>query len=79
MFEWDEAADPQRKFESGGQFGLIAQDVAEVLPEAVQGSEEDAYSVNYSMMVPLLIEAVKEQQAEIEALRREVSELRNGR
>ncbi len=76
-YEWNQDADPQPELGSGTQFGLVAQDVAEVLPEAVRGSDEDMYSVNYSMMVPLLIEAVKEQQAEIEDLRRQVAELSN--
>ena len=41
--------------------GLIAQDVLEVIPEVVSGSEESRYSVGYSELVAVLIEAVKEQ------------------
>ncbi len=77
-YEWDGATHPEQNFENGTKFGLIAQDVAEVLPEAVLGSDEDMYAVDYMMMVPLLIEAVKEQQAEIEALRRELAVLNRG-
>ena len=40
--------------------GVIAQEVLEVLPEAVHGSEETMYSVAYGNMVGLLIEAIKE-------------------
>jgi len=47
--------------------GVIAQEVKEVLPEVVMGSEETQYSVAYGNMVGLLIEAIKEQQAIIDS------------
>ena len=40
--------------------GLIAQEVLEVLPEAVHGSEETYYSLAYGNIIGLLVEAVKE-------------------
>ena len=43
--------------------GLIAQEVLEVLPEAVHGSEETHYSLAYGNMIGLLVEAVKELRA----------------
>jgi hypothetical protein len=51
------------------QTGVIAQEVLEVLPEAVTGDEEGHYSVAYGNMVGLLIEAVKELSAEVDALK----------
>jgi len=42
------------------QTGVIAQEVLEILPEAVKGSHEGGYSVAYGNMVGLLIEAIKE-------------------
>ena len=54
--------------------GVIAQEVEAVLPEVV--SESDGIkSVAYGNMVGLLIEAVKEQQATIDALTKRVEEL----
>ena len=50
------------------QTGLIAQEVLKVLPEAVSGSDEEHYSVAYGNLVGLLIEAIKEQQTQIETL-----------
>lgn len=41
--------------------GMIAQDVLPVVPEVVGGSEEGKYSLGYAEMVPLLNEAIKEQ------------------
>jgi hypothetical protein len=56
--------------------GVIAQEVKKVLPEVVMGSEEDRYSVAYGNMVGLLIEAIKEQQTQIEALTSEINTLK---
>ena len=40
--------------------GLIAQEVLEVLPEAVIGSEETNYALAYGNMMGLIVEAIKE-------------------
>ena len=40
--------------------GLIAQEVLEVLPEVVHGSEETNYSLAYGNIIGLLVEAIKE-------------------
>ena len=57
--------------------GLIAQEVKEIVPNAVTGSEEDMYSMDYSKLVVHLVKAVKEQQTQIEALQSEINELKN--
>lgn len=48
--------------------GLIAQEVEAVFPEAVSVGPEGMKGVNYGMLVAPLVEAVKQQQAQIEAL-----------
>ena len=48
--------------------GLIAQDVEKVLPEAVYG-EEGEKTLDYNATIALLVNAVKEQQAQIEELK----------
>ncbi len=57
------------------QVGFVAQEVAKVVPEAVSaprpGSDEP-YGVRDSSLVPILLEAIKEQQKEIEALQAEI-------
>jgi hypothetical protein len=64
--------------EDGKQnIGLIAEEVAEVIPEVVAFEEngKDARAIDYSRLVAVLIEAVKEQQKEIAALREEMKAL----
>ena len=56
--------------------GLIAQEVKEIVPNAVSGSEEDYYQMDYSKLVVHLVKAVKEQQTQIEALQSEINLLK---
>ena len=55
--------------------GVIAQEVLKVLPEVVSGTEEDMYSVAYGNMAALFIEAIKEQQLQIEELKTQINYL----
>jgi hypothetical protein len=50
------------------QIGVIAQEIKEVLPQVVQETD-GRYSVAYGNIVGVLIEAIKEQQAQIEELK----------
>ena len=54
-------------------FGFIAEDVAEILPEAVMWDREDesARGVRYGQVVAVAIEGVKAQQSQIDALKLE--------
>ena len=49
--------------------GCMAQEIKEVLPEVVKGSEETTYSVAYGNMTGLIIEAIKELKSEINELK----------
>ena len=64
-FDWNE--------EHGGihDVGFIAEEVGKVLPEIVvyEGNGVDASGLDYSKITPLLLEAIKAQQQEIELLR----------
>lgn len=55
--------------------GVMAQDLKKVLPEAVNETESGDYFVNYSAIVPLLIEALKDQQKEIDLLKGQVQSM----
>ena len=48
--------------------GLLAQDVMEVLPEVVKGSEETNYSLAYGNLMGLIVEAIKELDKKIDRI-----------
>jgi len=58
------------------QTGVIAQEVEKVLPEAVITADDEMQtkSVAYGNMVGLLIEAIKEQQIQIDDLKQQLNE-----
>ena len=55
--------------------GLIAQEVEKVLPEIVITRENGIKAVNYEGVIPLLVEAIKEQQSTIENLKDRINKL----
>ncbi len=56
--------------------GLIAQEVQEIVPNAVSGSEDEHYQMDYSKLVVHLVKAVQEQQEQIESLKSEIANLK---
>jgi len=70
-FDWKENGKPD--------IGLIAEEVGEVIPEVVAYEEngEDAKAVDYARLVAVLIEAMKEQQKEIEQQKTTIQTLQN--
>jgi trimeric autotransporter adhesin len=75
-YDWDNSNKATINFPSGRQYGVIAQEVEEVFPELVK-TEADGYkSVSYEKMSAILIEAVKEQQKQIELQQSEINELK---
>ena len=84
-FFFDAAAEPRLSLPRERQYGLIAQEVEQVIPEIVrdvtlpaEGENERPAtykSVNYDALIPLLIDALQKQQAEIAELRAQVAGL----
>ena len=54
--------------------GVIAQEVQKVLPEVISEDEEGMLSVAYGNMVGLLLEAIKDLSAEVEDLKKQLSD-----
>ena len=65
-YEWRNDEFVDRHFESGQQLGVIAQEVREVLPELVRERGDGYLSVEYNGLIPILLEAIKEQQRRID-------------
>jgi hypothetical protein len=73
-WEWNDDANEVTK--TAPTTGLIAQEVQEVLPEVVKEREDGYLGIDYSKMVGLLVEAIKEQQTQIAELKAEVEALK---
>lgn len=54
---------------SGKEIGLLAQEVETVLPEIVLTDDEGKKLINYTALIPVLIESIQELKAEIEELK----------
>jgi len=50
-------------------YGVIAQDVEEILPEIVSTNKEDVKSVSYTQIIPFLIQVIQEQHKEIQKIK----------
>ena len=57
------------------RIGCIAQEVNEILPEAVDTSKDGEWGVSYSTLIPLLVEAVKELSVSNDALKARIEVL----
>ncbi len=64
------------------EVGFIAQEVQKIVPEVVSGTEGDitkgeTLGLSYGNLVPVLTKAIQEQQATIEALQKQIDELKS--
>ena len=76
-FDWKELTEEEKKTIHGNQghdVGVIAQEIEEVLPEVVTTRDSGYKAVKYEKIVPLLIEAIKEQQVQIDELKTKLGE-----
>jgi len=73
-FDWNEKSGKIEQ-EKGHDVGLIAQEVEKVLPEVIQIREDGIKAIAYEKVVPLLVEAIKEQQTLIEDLSNRIKTL----
>ena len=64
-YDWRHDEFPDMDFKDGKDLGVIAQEIEEVIPEVVNTDEEGYKSVQYSHLVPVLIEAIKELKQEM--------------
>jgi hypothetical protein len=60
------------------QIGLIAQEVEKIIPEVVSQKDNGNLGVSYQHLTAVLIEAIKEQQSQIDSLKKEIENMKNG-
>jgi hypothetical protein len=70
-FEWK---DPNNQ-EKGVRIGFIAQEAEKVIPEVVN-KDGEFYSMQYAPVTAVLVEAIKDQQKQIEALKAELEAIK---
>ena len=69
-WEWND--DVHEVTKSTPKTGLIAQEVQEVLPQVVIERQDGFLALDYSKMMGLMVEAIKEQQIQIEELKAKI-------
>ncbi len=91
-YSYKREAYPQLNLPVGNQYGFVADDVEHLLPEAVmdvyhaeevdedgnvlEGTDVTFKGMNYQSLIPVLVEAIKEQQGQIKALQHENVEMK---
>ncbi|GBG31518.1 Myelin regulatory factor-like protein [Hondaea fermentalgiana] len=75
-FEFRHEAYPEKSFDRGTQIGFVAQEVEKIVPEVVRTDAQGMKSVQYASLVPVLVGAVQELKAELDAMRNELHALR---
>lgn len=68
---------PKNNFDTTLQLGVIAQEIEKIVPEVVLTDEKGFKSVEYSKLVALLIEAVKEQEKIIDQQKMDITFLKS--
>ena len=83
-FDWNDKGPAWTRSEEFGNpsgslhdVGVVAQEIQEILPEAVKTREDGYLAVDYEKIIPLLIEGIKEQQTTIEDLQSRIKKLEN--
>ena len=68
-YDWRTDQYPDMQLADGQQVGVIAQEIEAILPQLVSTDNEGFKSVEYSHLVPVLIEAIKELKTENDQLK----------
>ena len=76
-YEWRRDEFPALGFDKGVQIGLIAQDVEKIFPELVKTDNNGYKAVSYEKLSVVLLEGMKEQQHQIESVKKENEQLKS--
>lgn len=70
-YDWRVDEYPQQRFSDSRQLGFIAQEVEKIVPDLVKEGPDGFKGVEYTKFTPIIVEAIKEQQKQIEELKAE--------
>ena len=76
-YNWKVEEFPEHNFDNTRQIGVIAQELEQVYPELVVTDAKGFKTVDYPKLTAILIEAVKQQQAENEKLKSDVEMIKS--
>ncbi len=65
----------KKKTDNLNQIGFSAQDIQKIFPKLVNEDEQGYLSVNYTALIPVLVEGIKEQQSIIDAQKAKIEAL----
>ncbi len=68
-FDWNEKAQKIGKHLTGHDYGVMANEIQDVMPELVETRKNGIRAVKYEKIIPLLIECIKKQQTQINELK----------
>jgi len=76
-FNWNKIVFPEKDFGDQTELGFIAQEVEKIIPEVVikEKNNEEFRAVKYDKIVALLVEAIKDQQVQIDQLKNQIIKL----
>ncbi|MFT4543594.1 MAG: hypothetical protein ACI9UR_000852 [Bacteroidia bacterium] len=74
-YDWRRDEFPDKNFTETKQYGLIAQEIEQIIPELVNTDVEGWKSIQYTHLMPVLIEALKEQQQIIDSQKQDITNL----
>ena len=66
---------PNKKFPNNLQYGFLAQEVRDIYPELVREDENNLLELNYHQLIPILVQAIQDQNKKIETLESRVAML----
>jgi len=71
-YHWNKKDFPENQFTDARQLGFAAQEIEKYFPELVQTDSNGYKSVDYGRLTPVLLEAVKELQQQIDELKQQI-------
>ena len=76
-YSWRREEFPEMNFDSSSQIGLVAQDVEKIFPLLVKTNDDGYKAIAYDKLSVILVEAIKEQQKQIQSTKQENFQLRS--
>jgi len=74
-YNWKASVQESGGYSNRSQIGFLAQEVKEVIPEAVLGEEGNGMGIDFNKVTPVIVKAMQEQQSEIERQKARIEKL----